>query len=217
MIPTANWSYPTAIKFGPGRIAELPAACAQAGITRPLLVTDRGLAALPITAATLDILDAAGLGRAIFAEVDPNPTEKNLDAGLAAYKAGGHDGVVAFGGGSGLDLGKMVAFMSGQTRPLWDFEDIGDWWTRADPGGHRADRGGADDRWHRLRGRARQRHHQFGNPCEEDHLPPQGPAHRGHRGPRTDRGDARLDHRRHRHGRLRPLPRGLLLARITTR
>jgi alcohol dehydrogenase class IV len=135
MIPTANWSYPTAIKFGPGRIADLPAACAQAGITRPLLVTDRGLAALPITAATLDILDAAGLGRAVFAEVDPNPTEKNLDAGLAVYKAGGHDGVVAFGGGSGLDLGKMVAFMSGQTRPLWDFEDIGDWWTRADPAG----------------------------------------------------------------------------------
>ncbi|NCO85429.1 MAG: iron-containing alcohol dehydrogenase [Rhodobacterales bacterium] len=133
--PTANWSYPTAIKFGAGRIRELPAACAQAGITRPLLVTDRGLAALPVTAATLAILDAAGLGRAIFAEVDPNPNEVNLAAGLAAYKAGGHDGVIAFGGGSGLDLGKMVAFMSGQTRPLWDFEDIGDWFTRADPAG----------------------------------------------------------------------------------
>jgi alcohol dehydrogenase class IV len=135
MIPTANWSYPTAIKFGPGRIAELPAACAQAGIRRPLLVTDRGLASMEITTRTLGILDAAGLGRAIFAEVDPNPTEKNLEAGLKAYKAGGHDGVVAFGGGSGLDLAKMVAFMSGQTRPLWDFEDIGDWWTRADPAG----------------------------------------------------------------------------------
>jgi alcohol dehydrogenase class IV len=135
MIPTANWSYPTAIKFGPGRIAELPAACAQAGIKRPLLITDRGLASMEITTRTLGILDAAGLGRAIFAEVDPNPTEKNLEAGLKAYKAGGHDGVVAFGGGSGLDLAKMVAFMSGQTRPLWDFEDIGDWWTRADPAG----------------------------------------------------------------------------------
>jgi alcohol dehydrogenase class IV len=135
MIPTANWSYPTAIKFGPSRIAELPAACAQAGIKRPLLITDRGLATMEITSRTLDILDAAGLGRAIFAEVDPNPTEKNLEAGLKVYKAGGHDGVVAFGGGSGLDLAKMVAFMSGQTRPLWDFEDIGDWWTRADPAG----------------------------------------------------------------------------------
>jgi len=134
-VPTANWSYPTAIKFGAGRIAELPAACAQAGIKRPLLVTDRGLATLPVTARTLDILEAAGLGRAMFAEVDPNPNEVNLAAGLKVYKAGGHDGVVAFGGGSGLDLGKMVAFMSGQTRPLWDYEDIGDWWTRADPAG----------------------------------------------------------------------------------
>ena len=75
---------------------------------------------------------AAGLGDALFADVDPNPNEINLAAGVAAYQAGGHDGVIAFGGGSGLDLGKMVAFMAGQTRPVWDFEDIGDWWTRAD-------------------------------------------------------------------------------------
>ncbi|MGX0902309.1 alcohol dehydrogenase class IV [Roseovarius sp. MBR-79] len=131
MTLTANWSYPTAIKFGAGRIAELPAACAQAGITRPLLVTDRGLAPLPITARALDILREAGLEPGLFAEVDPNPNEINLDAGVAAYKAGGHDGVIAFGGGSGLDLGKCVAFMAGQTRPVWDFEDVGDWWTRA--------------------------------------------------------------------------------------
>ncbi|MDA7965228.1 iron-containing alcohol dehydrogenase [Ruegeria sp.] len=127
-----NWSYPTAIKFGAGRIKELPEACAAAGMKRPLLVTDKGLADLPITAATLDIMEAAGLGRGLFADVDPNPNEKNLEAGVAAYNAGGHDGVIAFGGGSGLDLGKMVAFMCGQTRPVWDFEDIGDWWTRAD-------------------------------------------------------------------------------------
>jgi alcohol dehydrogenase class IV len=68
----------------------------------------------------------------MFSEVDPNPSEINLHAGVAAYKAGDHDGVIAFGGGSGLDLGKMVAFYAGQTRPIWDFEDIGDWWTRAD-------------------------------------------------------------------------------------
>ena len=127
-----NWSYPTVVRFGAGRIGELPEACAQAGIRKPLLVTDRGLADLPITARTLDILEAAGLGRDLFCEVDPNPNEKNLDAGIAAYKAGGNDGVIAFGGGSGMDLGKMVAFMAGQTRPIWDFEDIGDWWTRAD-------------------------------------------------------------------------------------
>ncbi len=127
-----NWSYPTAIKFGAGRIKELPEACLAAGMKRPLLVTDKGLADLPITTATLDIMEAAGLGRGLFSEVDPNPNEKNLEAGVAAYDAGGHDGVIAFGGGSGLDLGKMVAFMCGQTRPVWDFEDIGDWWTRAD-------------------------------------------------------------------------------------
>jgi len=132
MTPTANWSYPTAIRFGAGRISELPQACQAAGIKRPLIVTDRGLAQMPITQKTLDILDAAGLGRALFGDVDPNPNEKNLAAGVAAFKAGNHDGVIAFGGGSGLDLGKLVAFMAGQSRPVWDFEDIGDWWTRAD-------------------------------------------------------------------------------------
>ncbi len=132
MTLTANWSYPTAIRFGAGRIGEIGEACAALGMKRPLLVTDRGLAGLPITAATLDLMEAAGLGRAMFSEVDPNPNEKNLDAGVKAYKAGGHDGVIAFGGGSGLDLGKMVAFMAGQTRPVWDYEDVGDWWTRAD-------------------------------------------------------------------------------------
>ena len=129
---TGNWSYPTTIKFGAGRVLELGEACTQAGISRPLLVTDRGLADLPVTEATLDVMESAGLGRAIFSDVDPNPNETNLEAGIKAYKAGGHDGVIAFGGGSGLDLAKMVAFMAGQTRPVWDFEDVGDWWTRAD-------------------------------------------------------------------------------------
>lgn len=127
-----NWSYPTTMKFGAGRIRELAEACKSLGMKRPLLVTDKGLAPLPITAQALDILEAAGLGRGIFSEVDPNPSELNLALGVAAYKAGDHDGVIAFGGGSGLDLGKMVAFHAGQTRPIWDFEDVGDWWTRAD-------------------------------------------------------------------------------------
>jgi len=135
MSPTANWSYPTAIRFGAGRISELPEACVAAGISKPLLVTDKGLKSMEITTRALDILDAAGLGRGLFAEVDPNPSEMNLEAGLKVYREGGHDGVIAFGGGSGLDLGKMVAFMAGQSRPVWDFEDIGDWWTRADPAG----------------------------------------------------------------------------------
>jgi alcohol dehydrogenase len=132
MSPRANWSYPTAIRFGAGRISELAEACAAAGMKRPLLVTDRGLASLPITVNALDLLEAAGLGRAMFAEVDPNPNETNLEAGVSVFKAGGHDGVIAFGGGSGLDLGKLIAFQAGQSRPVWDFEDIGDWWTRAD-------------------------------------------------------------------------------------
>ena len=131
MTLTANWSYPTAIKFGAGRIAELAGHCAAVGMTKPLLVTDRGLAGMAITQNALDILDAAGLGRAMFSDVDPNPNDRNLDAGVRAFRDGGHDGVVAFGGGSGLDLGKAVAFMAGQSRPVWDFEDVDDWWTRA--------------------------------------------------------------------------------------
>ena len=132
MSPTGNWSYPTSIRFGAGRISEIADACETAGIKRPLLVTDKGLANLPITQNTLSLLDTAGLGKALFADVDPNPNEHNLAAGINAYNEGGHDGVIAFGGGSGLDLGKVVAFMCGQTRPVWDYEDVGDWWTRAE-------------------------------------------------------------------------------------
>ncbi len=131
--PTANWSYPTAVRFGPGRIKELADACRAAGITRPLLVTDAGLAKLPITERALGLLKEAGLPVALFSDVQSNPVESNVEAGLAVFRSGDHDGVVAFGGGSGLDTGKVIAFMAGQTRPLWDFEDIGDWWTRADP------------------------------------------------------------------------------------
>jgi alcohol dehydrogenase class IV len=133
--PSANWNYPTAIRFGAGRINELPEACRALGIARPLLVTDRGLAGQPITAGAVRLLQDAGLGIAVFSDVQPNPRADNLAAGLEAFHAGHHDGVVAFGGGSGLDLGKLIAFMSGQARPVWDFEDIGDWWTRADPSG----------------------------------------------------------------------------------
>lgn len=135
MPATANWNYPTAIRFGVGRIAELPEQCKAHGISRPLFVTDSGLANAPITQAALASLRAAGLGAQLFADLKPNPVGANLEAGLLAYKQGDHDGVVAFGGGSGLDMGKLIAFMSGQTRPVWDYEDIGDWWTRADANG----------------------------------------------------------------------------------
>src|SRR5690606_30971149 len=116
-------------------IAELPDVLQAAGIRKPLLVTDAGLAALPVTLDTLDLLRNAGIKVALFAEVKPNPVSANVEAGVAALRAGGHDGVIAFGGGSGLDTGKVIAFMAGQTRPMWDFEDVGDWWTRADPPG----------------------------------------------------------------------------------
>ena len=131
----ANWNYPTAVIFGEGRIAELPQACRRAGMTAPLLVTDAGLAGTPMVAAAIAGLKADGLGAALFSDVRSNPVESNVERGVVALRAGGHDGVVAFGGGSALDVGKVVAFMAGQTRPMWDFEDIGDWWTRADPAG----------------------------------------------------------------------------------
>lgn len=126
-----NWNYPTRIWFGPGRIAELAQGCASLGIERPLIVTDPGLAKLPMIAAAVAGAKAASLGVAVFSDLRPNPIGKNVMDGVAAYKAGKHDGVVAFGGGSALDVGKAVAFMAGQTRPLWDFEDVGDNWARA--------------------------------------------------------------------------------------
>ncbi|MBM3569413.1 MAG: iron-containing alcohol dehydrogenase [Alphaproteobacteria bacterium] len=128
-----NWNYPTAVKFGAGRVKELGAVCKAAGIQRPLLVTDPGLAKLAMIRAALDLLKAEGLPVELFHDLKPNPVGKNVADGVAAFKAGRHDGVVAFGGGSALDAGKAIAFVSHQTRPLWDFEDVGDWWTRADP------------------------------------------------------------------------------------
>ncbi|GGF34133.1 alcohol dehydrogenase [Youhaiella tibetensis] len=135
MTTKANWNYPTSVRFGAGRIAELPEALKAAGISKPLLVTDAGLANLPVTARVVKIIEDAGIPVAVFADVKPNPIAANVNAGIAVLRAGGHDGVIAFGGGSGLDTGKVIAFMAGQTRPMWDFEDIGDWWTRADPKG----------------------------------------------------------------------------------
>ncbi len=135
MIIRADWSYPTNIRFGAGRISELPDACLSLGIDRPLLVTDASLAELPMLRDTADACEQTGLGVKIFSDIKSNPIEKNVSDGVSALKTGDHDGVIAFGGGSVLDVGKVIAFLSGQTRPIWDFEDIGDQWSRADPDG----------------------------------------------------------------------------------
>ena len=128
---TGNWNYPTAVRIGAGRISELAEACRTLGMARPLLVTDPGLKALPMVIDALAANDAAGLSTGLFYEVKPNPLGSNVNAGVQAFKNGNHDGVIAFGGGSAMDVGKLIAFMAGQTRSLWDFEDIGDYWTRA--------------------------------------------------------------------------------------
>jgi alcohol dehydrogenase class IV len=130
-----NWNYPTSMRFGVGRIKELPDSCKQLGFKKPLLVTDPGLAKLPMIQEALASLKAAGLQAGLFADIKGNPVSKNVEDGLKVFRDGGYDGIIAFGGGSALDAAKAIALMAGQKRPMWDFEDIGDNWTRADPKG----------------------------------------------------------------------------------
>jgi alcohol dehydrogenase class IV len=130
-----NWNYPTAIRFGAGRIRELPDACKSLGIKRPLLVTDPALAKLSIISNAVKSCVDAGLGCEVYSEIQGNPIEENVTGGVAVFRKGKHDGVIAFGGGSALDSGKAIALMVGQTRPLWDFEDREDWYTRVNVAG----------------------------------------------------------------------------------
>jgi len=130
-----NWNYPTAVRFGAGRISELAEACRALGMSRPLLVTDRGLAGLPIVQEAITANQGADLPTGLFSDVQGNPVGQNVDDGVAVFRNDGHDGVIAMGGGSALDVGKAIALMAGQTRPLWDFEGGADWWTRVDPDG----------------------------------------------------------------------------------
>ena len=129
---SANWNYPTAMRVGAGRISELADVCSDLNMKAPLLVTDPGLAGLPMVAHAVANCEQAGLSIAVFSDIKSNPTGSNVDDGLAAYKAGQHDGVIAFGGGSGLDAGKAIAVIANQSCSLWDLEDIGDNWLNAD-------------------------------------------------------------------------------------
>lgn len=129
----ANWNYPTSIIFGAGKISLLADVCKGLNVNRPLLVTDEGLATLPFIKDILQSNENAGFKIAVYSGVKPNPTKANIDEGVEAYKKGKHDGVIAIGGGSALDAGKAIALMVGQNDSLWDFEDVGDNWTRVNP------------------------------------------------------------------------------------
>ena len=128
----SNWNYPTNVWVGEGRSSDLIEACNVSKITKPLFVTDKDLISLPMTVEIISNLKNV-LGKLdIFSEFTGNPTGKNITEGVKIYNNNSCDGVIAFGGGSALDVGKAIAFMCGQTRPIWDFEDIGDYWKRAD-------------------------------------------------------------------------------------
>lgn len=128
----ANWNYPTAMRVGVGRIAEIGEVCRLYKITAPLLVTDPGVAALPMTHDVVELCQQAGLAIEVFSDIKPNPSGANVEHGIAVYKQGKHDGVIAFGGGSGLDAGKAIAVAANQMCSIWDLEDVGDNWQRAD-------------------------------------------------------------------------------------
>ena len=126
-----NWNYPTNMWVGEGRIKDIGKACKSLNIQKPLLVTDKGLAQSNIVNNTLLILKNNQFSAELYSNVVGNPNGTNVEEGVHIYKKNNCDGVIAFGGGSGLDVGKAVAFMSGQTLPIWDFEDVGDNWTKA--------------------------------------------------------------------------------------
>ena len=126
-----NWNYPSTIWVGQNRINDIANACKNLNIKKPLLVTDQGLAKTEIIKNTLSILKNNKLIAVLYSNVVGNPTGTNVNEGVESYKKNDCDGVIAFGGGSGLDVGKAVAFMSGQTLPIWDFEDVGNNWAKA--------------------------------------------------------------------------------------
>ncbi len=126
-----NWNYPTSIRAGAGRVKELGDICRSMNIKAPLLVTDPGLVKMPMVQELIGDCKKSGLGIKVFSEIKTNPTGSNVEAGIKAFHTGNHDGVIAFGGGSGLDAGKAIALAADQTCSLWDLEDVGDNWMNA--------------------------------------------------------------------------------------
>ena len=126
-----NWNYPTTIWLGKDRVNDIELACAQLKIKNPLFVTDKDLSNLEIVKNLINKINNKFNNLSIFTNFSGNPIGENVEEGVSVFKQNKCDGVIAFGGGSGLDVGKAIAFMSVQTRPIWDFEDVGDYWTRA--------------------------------------------------------------------------------------
>ncbi len=131
----ANWNYPTAIRVGPDRLSEIGDCCLSLNLRNPLLITDPGIKDFPFINAAVDSCKASGLNCGVFSDVQPNPTGTNIEQGVSAFNSGDHDGVIAIGGGSALDAGKAIALMAKQDILIWELEDVGDNWTRADAGG----------------------------------------------------------------------------------
>ena len=128
----SNWNYPTTIWVGENRCKDLSTACENLHIINPLFVTDKDLINLPMVKSIISNLKKKFHKLSLFSNFSGNPIGENVDEGVKVFNENKCDGIIAFGGGSGLDVGKAIAFMSGQSRPIWDFEDIGDYWTRAD-------------------------------------------------------------------------------------
>ena len=131
----ANWNYPTAIRVGPDRLSEIGDCCLSLNLRNPLLITDPGIKDFPFINAAVDSCKASGLNCGVFSDVQPNPTGANIEQGVSAFNSGDHDGVIGIGGGSALDAGKAIALMAKQDILIWELEDVGDNWTRADAGG----------------------------------------------------------------------------------
>ena len=131
----ANWNYPTAIRVGPDRLSEIGDCCLSLNLRNPLLITDPGIKDFPFINAAVDSCKASGLNCGVFSDVQPNPTGANIEQGVSAFNSGDHDGVIGIGGGSALDAGKAIALMAKQDISIWELEDVGDNWTRADAGG----------------------------------------------------------------------------------